>query len=416
LTRARRSEGTGGRQVTSGGTLAPRERIRRLSRSGTAPLWILVALVVTFGLIMTLSASSVYALDATGSAYTVFVRQSLWVGAGVIALVGCAAIPYQKWARWVPVILVVVFALLVLVKVPGLGISVNGARRWVGWGPIRLQASEFAKFGFLIAASALLARKRRDLQDPVAVVVPVVFPLFACVAGLVMLEPDLGTTLVISAICFMLLVVAGARLKFLGSAAAIGVVAVAVLAYIEPYRRARLLSFLDPFKDAQGGGYQVVQGMIAMGSGGVSGVGLGASRQKWMFLPNAHTDFIFAVIGEELGLAGSLVLLLLLFLLVAYCVRAARRAPDLFGTLVASGVACWIAVQALLNIGAVTALLPITGVPLPFVSVGGSNILVLLASLGVVINIARQGDVEVARADHRRRRARRNAEDALDAV
>lgn len=410
MTRAATSETANGHQPTWTGTLTPGERLRRLGRSGAAPLWILVALVVTFGLIMTLSASSVYALDATGSAYTVFVRQSLWVGAGIIALVGCAAIPYQRWARWVPVILVIVFALLVLVKVPGVGISVNGARRWVGWGPIRLQASEFAKFGFLIAASALLARKRRDLQDPVAAMVPVVFPLFAAIAGLVMLEPDLGTTLVISAVCFLLLFAAGVRLKLLGGVAALGALGVTVLAFLAPYRRARMLSFMDPFKDAQGGGYQVVQGMIAMGSGGASGVGLGASRQKWMFLPNAHTDFIFAVIGEELGLIGSLVLLSLLFLLVAYCVRAARRAPDLFGTLVASGVAAWIAVQALLNIGAVTALLPITGVPLPFVSVGGSNILVLLASLGIVINIARQGDIEVARAEHRRRRALRDSE------
>ncbi|MFN8104955.1 MAG: putative lipid II flippase FtsW [Acidimicrobiia bacterium] len=402
--------------MTATGTLTPGERVRRLARSGTTPLWLLVGLIVTFGLVMTLSASLVYALDSTGSAYTVFVRQALWVAAGVVAMLACAAIPYQKWTRWVPVIVVLVFALLVMVKVPGLGISVNGARRWVGWGPIRLQASEFAKFGFLIVAAALLARKRRLLHDPVNAVVPVVFPLWMGVALLVMLEPDLGTTLVITSICFLLLFVAGVRLRLMGMLGAIGVVGVTVLAYIEPYRRARMLSFINPFEDPQGGGYQVVQGMIAMGSGGLSGVGLGASRQKWMFLPNAHTDFIFAVIGEELGMAGSLVLLLLLFLLVAYCARAARRAPDLFGTLVASGVACWIAVQTLLNIGAVTAVLPITGVPLPLVSVGGSNILVLLASLGIVINIARQGDLEVARSEYRRRRSRRTAEAVHDAV
>lgn len=403
-------------RATMTGTLAPQERLRRLGRSTTAALWILIALVVTFGLIMTLSASSVYALDATGSAYTVFVRQSLWVVAGVLAMVGCAAIPYQKWAKWVPLILVVVFALLVMVKVPGLGISVNGAKRWVGWGPVRFQASEFAKFGFLLAGAALLAKKRRLLHDPLHAVVPVVFPLWMSVAVLVMLEPDLGTTLVITSICFFLLFVAGVRVRFMGALAGIGAVAVTILAYVEPYRRARMLSFIDPFKDAQGGGYQVVQGMIAMGSGGTSGLGLGASRQKWMFLPNAHTDFIFAVVGEELGMVGSLVLLALLFLLIAYCARAARRAPDLVGTLVASGVACWLAVQALLNIGAVTSVLPITGVPLPLVSVGGSNILVLLASLGIVINIARQGDIEVARDEHRRRRDRRRAEAATDAV
>lgn len=403
-------------ESTSTGTLAPGDRLRRLARSGTAPLWILVALVLTFGLVMTLSASLVYALDSTGSAYTVFLRQAVWVAAGVVAMVACAAIPYQRWSRWVPVIVVAVFALLIMVKIPGLGISVNGARRWVGWGPIRLQASEFAKFGFLLAAAAILAKKRRMLQDPVNAVVPVVVPLWTGIALLVMLEPDLGTTLVITSICFLLLFVAGVRLDLMGILGAVGAVGVAILAYIEPYRRARMLSFLQPFNDPHGGGYQVVQGMIAMGSGGVSGVGLGASRQKWMFLPNAHTDFIFAVIGEELGLVGSMVLLSLLCLLVAYCVRAARRAPDLFGTLVASGVACWLAVQAVLNIGAVTAVLPITGVPLPLVSVGGSNVLVLLASLGIVVNIARQGDIEVARAEHRHRRARRNAEAALNAI
>lgn len=373
------------------GTLAPQERLRRLGRSTTAALWILIALVVTFGLIMTLSASSVYALDATGSAYTVFVRQSLWVVAGVLAMVGCAAIPYQKWAKWVPLILVVVFALLVMVKVPGLGISVNGAKRWVGWGPVRFQASEFAKFGFLLAGAALLAKKRRLLHDPLHAVVPVVFPLWMSVAVLVMLEPDLGTTLVITSICFFLLFVAGVRVRFMGALAGIGAVAVTILAYVEPYRRARMLSFIDPFKDAQGGGYQVVQGMIAMGSGGTSGLGLGASRQKWMFLPNAHTDFIFAVVGEELGFLGVCIALALFLLLFLRVIRVASRANDGFSSLVAFGLlGSWL-VHVIENVGMTLNLMPITGIPLPFFSYGGSFMLACWLAIGILVRISSEG-------------------------
>lgn len=384
------------------------DSVRRLLRSGTGPLWLLTGLIVTFGLTMTLSSSSVYSLETTGSAYTIFVRQVIWVGIGILAMLVCSQIPYQKWRKWWIPILVVALALLVMVKLPGMGISVGGAKRWVGWGPIRVQPSELAKFAFLISASALLAGRRRLLHDPVHALIPVVMPLYVAIAGLVMAEPDLGTTLVISSVCFFLLYTAGCRMRFMFGLAALGVSLVTVMAFIAPYRRARLMSFMDPFADAEGGGYQVVQSLIALGSGGPTGTGLGASRQKWMFLPNGHTDFIYAIIGEELGLTGTLLVLVLFSLLIAYCVRAARRAPDLFGTLVASGVAVWLFSQSLFNLGAVTSVLPITGVPLPFISVGGSNVMVLLLSMGIVVNIARQGDIEAQRAEHRRRKRLRD--------
>jgi cell division protein FtsW len=208
-----------------------------------------------------------------------------------------------------------------------------------------------------------------------------------------MLQPDMGTTIVMAILTGTVLFVGGLRMRHLVTLGVCGVSAGAVLAVVEPYRRARLLSFIDPFSavHAQAGGYQVAQSLIALGSGGWTGVGLGAGRAKWLFLPNAHTDFIFAVIGEELGLVGCALVVFLFGALTVFGVRTALRAPDRFGTLLAAGITGWVVGQALVNIGAVTGLLPVTGVPLPFVSFGGSALLFTMAAAGVLLNVARQG-------------------------
>ena len=225
-----------------------------------------------------------------------------------------------------------------------------------------------------------------------------IVPLLALLAGLIMLQPDLGTTMILVGTVFVMLFVAGVRLRVLAISTFLGVAAGALLIWGETYRRVRFLSFLNPWADPKNGGYQLIQSLIALGSGHLVGVGLGASRQKWQYVPNAHTDFIFSILGEELGLIGELAVLAL-FAVVIYCgIRIAMRAPDTFGRLLAGGITGWIGVQAILNLGAVTGVLPITGVPLPFISFGGSALVVLLAAVGVLISVGRAGLAHAGRS------------------
>ncbi|MGH9034238.1 MAG: putative lipid II flippase FtsW [Acidimicrobiia bacterium] len=344
------------------------------------------------GLVMVLSSSSVEALANYGSSWLFFKRQFLWTILGLVAMVAASRFDYRRLQRHVGLLLVASAGLLILVLVPGVGISVNGSTRWLGVGALRFQPSELAKLAILVYAADVLTRRAplvaewREVLRPVALV-------FCGFGALVMLQPDMGTTIVMSILTGTVLFVGGLRMRHLLVVGVGGVAAGAVLAVIEPYRRARLLSFVDPFSagHAQAGGYQVAQSLIALGSGGWTGVGLGAGRAKWLFLPNAHTDFIFAVIGEELGLVGCALVVFLFGALTVFGVRAALRAPDRFGTLLAAGITGWVVGQALVNIGAVTGLLPVTGVPLPFVSFGGSALLFTMAAAGVLLNVARQG-------------------------
>jgi cell division protein FtsW len=223
-------------------------------------------------------------------------------------------------------------------------------------------------------------------------------PVTGLLAGLVMAQPDLGTTVILGVIGFGMLFVAGAPLRYLIPFAGAGIGLAGLAAVAAPYRRARLLAFLDPWKDPLEGGYHTIQSLIALGSGGWFGVGLGASRQKWLYVPNAHTDFIYSILGEETGVLGTLAVLGMFAFLTYLGIRIARAAPDRFGTLIAAGITLWIASQALINIGAVTATLPVTGVPLPLVSFGGSSLVVSLIAMGILTNIARAGKARVRRA------------------
>jgi cell division protein FtsW len=253
----------------------------------------------------------------------------------------------------------------------------------------RFQPTELAKLALLLYAADLASRRAREIGDWHRVVKPLVVVL-GIFGFLVMREPDLGSALVLALVVGTVLVAAGARPKHLATVTGIGVALVTVLAVAEPYRRARLLTFLHPFADKTNEGYQIAQSLIAIGSGGWTGVGLGAGRAKWNFLPNAHTDFIFAVIGEELGLIGCLLVLALFVAFITLGVRTALRAPDRFGALLAAGITMGIAGQAAINIGAVVGLLPITGIPLPFVSFGGTALVTTMFAAGVLANVARQ--------------------------
>lgn len=349
-------------------------------------------LLLTIGVVMVLSASSVRSYATYGSSYRVALNQLLFVVVGLPAMWLASRVPARVWRRLALPLLLASVGLLVLVLVPGIGRGVDGARRWIPLvGGFTLQPSEIAKLGVILWGSDLLVRKRKLLREWKHLLVPLV-PGFGLVGLLVMLEPDMGTTIVLMSILMALLWVVGAPLRvfsaLLGTALSLG----ALLAVTEPYRLARLTSFVDPCAAHQrlDTGYQACQGMQALTSGGLFGLGLGASREKWTGgLPNPYTDYVYAIIGEELGLLGSLAVLVLFATLVFAGFRIAQRTKDPFARLAATGITVWIAAQALVNIGTVVGLVPITGIPLPLISYGGSALVQTLVALGILLSFAR---------------------------
>jgi cell division protein FtsW len=346
------------------------------------------AALTLLGLVMVLSASSVSAYARYGSSFLFFTRQVAYAAAGSVGLWVVARLPYRVWERLCVPLLGITVVLLALVLHPAAGTVAGGSARWLQVGPVTIQPSEIAKLAVVAFGAALLARRWRRLHDLRALLLPI-GPVVGVVAGLILLQPDMGTALIVVAGVVALLFAAGARIKhLLVGTLGLGTVGFGLM-YIEGYRWARFTSFLDPWADPQGSGYQTIQSIIALVGGGPFGVGLGASRQKWLYVPNAHTDFIYAILGEELGLVGAVGVLVLFGLLVWSGIRIAMRAPDAFGRLLAAGIVGWLGVQTLVNLGAVTGLLPITGVPLPLVSFGGSSLVVTLVAIGILVSIGR---------------------------
>jgi cell division protein FtsW len=346
------------------------------------------AFLVVGGLIMVLSASSVSSFAQHGDSFRYFQRQAAYAGIGVGALWLTSRMRYEVWRRLAVPLLVATIAMLGLVLSPSAGVEAYGASRWFELGPVTVQPSEIAKLALVVFAAAVLERKWGKLDDVGHLLVPLL-PVGLLVCAMIMLQPDLGTTVIVSGSVLLLLFVAGIRLRYLIVAGVVGSVVGMGLIMSAPYRRVRFLSFLHPWEDLQGRGWQLAQSLIALGSGGLTGVGLGASRQKWQYVPNAHTDFIFSILGEELGLIGEIVVLVAFGALVFAGIRIAAGASDVFGRLLAAGIVSWFGLQTLVNLGAVTGLLPITGVPLPFLSYGGSSLVVSLAGVGILVNIAR---------------------------
>jgi cell division protein FtsW len=374
-------------ELTPAAARAKEERSARrlvLTLSGS------VAGLTMLGLVMVLSASSVSAFAEYGSSFLFFQRQLVYAAFGTGVAVLASRIRYQVWQRmWLP-LLGVTFVLLLLVLHPATGRVAGGSARWIEFGPITVQPSELAKFVLVAATAGILARNLRYLHDPVVWMVPLGI-VVGTTSVLILLQPDLGTMMVIGLTVLLMMFVAGVRLRLLLASSSLAGLAGMLLIMGEGYRKARFLAFLHPWADPRNTGYQIVQSLIALGSGHLWGVGLGASRQKWMYVPNAHTDFIFSIMGEELGLAGELIVLGLFAAFVYAGVRIALRAPDAFGRLLAAGITMWLGLQALVNLGAVTGVLPITGVPLPFMSFGGSSLVVSLGAFGVLLSIARAG-------------------------
>jgi cell division protein FtsW len=365
----------------------PRRGTRRALLSTQQAIVALVGTLCAVGLIMVLSASAYTSLQFYGSVWTIFERQVLWMVLGTMAFVLTARVRYDRWRRLRIVLPLATIVLLLAVLVPGVGVVAGGSSRWIGVGLLRIQPSELMKLALAVFAADILTRRADRMDRPVAVVVPLL-ALLAVSGVLVLKQPDMGTALVLAFITFALLYAGGVPLrpvlKALGVTAVIGL----IVGLAEPYRRARLLSFLDPFAHAKGSGYQVVQSLVGLGSGHLYGLGLGGGREKWGLLPNAHTDFIFSVIGEEGGLIGTLFVLALFAALAVYGLRAASRAPDRFGALLAVAATCWITSQAVINIGAVIGVLPVTGIPLPFISFGGSSLVITLVAAGILVNVA----------------------------
>jgi cell division protein FtsW len=378
------------------GVPAPARRRTRLAaradRGPAPPAFYALALIVTLltllGLVMVLSATSVKAIHEDESPWLYFRRQLVWAALGGASLLLALRIPLAVWRRLVVPALVGSFVLMALPFLPGIGREVNGARAWVAIGPVGFQPSEFAKIGLLLYVADLFARREDRMHLPRATLGPASAVLGALLA-LHVGQRDLGSAIVLAGIVLVVAFVAGSPLvPLLGRAAVLGLGGV-VLVRATPYRWARWTAFLDLAAHKQDTGFQVWQARIGMASGGLTGLGIGASRAKWGFLPEAHTDFIFAILAEELGFAGVVTVCGLFVLLGVFGVQVAARAEDRFGLLVAGGITGWLLLQAFVNIAGVTGILPLTGITLPFVSFGGSSLLATMLAAGLLLNVAR---------------------------
>src|SRR3954452_1442523 len=348
--------------------------------------------LLAFGAVMVYSGSSAKdALQANDAGTQFLVRYLIYGGIGLVALTVIARRGLDGLAKITAPLLAVSFALLVAVKLPGFGGSVNGAQRWIGAGPLQFQPSELAKLALVLYAVKFLVDKPKSVREP-RLLVPLL-AVFGMAALLVATQPDLGTALVVAFTLVCLLVAAGLPMRYLLMGLGVGAGLVVIFAIMEPYRRARLTAFLDPWQHASTSGFQAVQGQIALGSAGMTGVGVGQSVQKAFYLPEAHTDFILAVIGEELGVVGVSALLFLYGLLAYAGLRVAKAARGPYAALLAAGITSLILCQALLNVFAVLGLAPLTGVPLPFISYGSSKLIVLLVGMGLLLNVADGGRV-----------------------
>jgi len=351
----------------------------------------LVAVLLVLGLITVYSASfAVGQLEYNDATYFA-ARQALWAGVGVLLLLFFMHSDYRLLRYASPLMMVVAVASLMAVLVPGIGLERNGATRWLALGPLPpVQPSEFAKLALIIYISAWLAGRGRDVRSFAMGLVPFVV-LVGMVGGLILLEPDLGTTIVIVLTMLALFFVAGASLTHLVALLMTGGVAASLLIAAGGYRADRMFAFISAEDEPGGRGFHILQLLISLGTGGISGLGLGASRQKFFYIPGAHTDGVFAIIGEELGFIGAVAVIALFGALVFRGLRVMLHARDDFGALLAVGVTTWIAFQTLINIGGITRSIPLTGIPLPFLSYGGSALAAVLAGVGILLSVSRYG-------------------------
>lgn len=347
-------------------------------------IWVLlVSIILTlFGILMVFNASGVIGFRDFGDKYYFIRDQFLWATIGFCALLVFSFIDYHFWRKMALPLLLVTIIFLIAVFIPGVGIKAQGASRWLDFKFFTLQPTEFAKLAFCIYLAAWFSNKEKGRLAAFLL-------LLATVGGLVVIQPDMGTAAILVATGLVMYFLSGANLwHFAITVPVLGAISF-VLIKIAPYRATRLLTFLDPMHDPQGASYQIQQILLALGSGGLWGVGLGQSKQKFEYLPESTTDSIFAIIGEEIGFIGCAILIFLFSLLFLRGFKIAAAAGDNFGKLLAGGLSSYLAIQTIINLGAQVALLPLTGVPLPFISYGGSSLIVALASVGILLNISK---------------------------
>ena len=363
-----------------------------MRRKSAYILFLAVLALLVIGIVMLFSTSA-YARDSHGDVYFFIKRQAIWIGIGLVACIFAALMNYQFWQKTWWLWFAVALAALALCYIPHIGMRINGSRRWVGYGPITFQPSEFAKIATIIFLAAWFARREKPDGNVLSeFIIPLA--IISVPAALVLGEVDLGTTALIGTTAFVVMFIAGTNPLWLGGLAVAGLGGLLIVATQISERMGRLSAFLHPQNCKDDAGLQQMQALIAWGSGGMDGLGLGNGRQKMLYLPYAHTDFIFPIIGEELGLRFSLLVVFLFVVIIVCGIMIALHARDRFGLLLGCGIVSLLALQAAVNIGVTTSLLPNKGLPLPFISYGGSNLAACMFTIGVLVNIYRQGILE----------------------
>lgn len=355
------------------------------------PLLAIILALVLIGLMMVYSSSYTFSILEYGDERYFFNRQLMWIIMGLILFFIVSFIPYQWYGKMIGPLVIIMLALLLLVLIPHVGVTRNYSTRWLGAGPLLFQPSEIAKIIMVLYFAKVYTNKRKYIENFSRGLLPPII-LLVVVFTLILKQPDLGTGMILVVACGSIILISGARWKHLLALGSIAVVTLVVLATSADYRMKRLTSFIDPFADPQGQGFQIVNSFLAIGTGGLTGTGLGNSVQKLGYLPEAHTDFIMAIIVEELGIIGLAVIIALYVLLLFKGFSIFKHAPNFFGKFIAMGITVQICIQALFNLGAVSGLMPVTGLPLPLVSYGGSSMLITLAGLGILMNISIQSN------------------------
>ncbi|WP_368503990.1 stage V sporulation protein E [Alkalihalophilus sp. As8PL] len=344
--------------------------------------------LLAIGLIMVYSASEAWASYRFDDSFFFAKRQLFFASIGVVAMLFIMNVDYWTWRTWAKLLLIICFILLIIVLIPGVGLVRGGARSWLGVGAFSIQPSEFMKMAMIAFLAKYLSENQKKIVSFKKGLVPSL-SLVMLAFGMIMLQPDLGTGAVMVGTCVAMIFVAGAKISHFIGLAMIGLVGFVGLIASAPYRIKRITSFLDPWSDPLGSGFQIIQSLYAIGPGGLMGMGLGESRQKYFYLPEPQTDFIFAILAEELGFIGGLFVIFLFGILLWRGIKIALGAPDLFGSFLSVGIIGMIAIQVMINIGVVTGLMPVTGITLPFLSYGGSSLTLMLVAIGVLLNISR---------------------------
>ncbi|GGH26353.1 stage V sporulation protein E [Paenibacillus segetis] len=362
-----------------------------MGKSRTAPdFWLLASILglLAIGIVMVYSAGSVLAFHDYGDSFYFVKRQLLFATLGLVAMFFTMNLDYRVLKKYAKVTLLLCFGLLIVVLIPGVGVVRGGARSWLGISSFGIQPSEFMKLGMILFLSYWLGKEDYRITAFAKGLLPPL-GLIGLAFGLIMLQPDLGTGTVMLGASMLIVFTAGARIKHLAGLAAVGAMGFVGLILAAPYRLQRITAFLDPWSDPLGAGYQIIQSLYAIGPGGLAGLGLGMSRQKFSYVPEPQTDFIFSILAEELGFIGGLLVLVLFLILVWRGMRVAMTIDDTFGSLLAVGIVGMVGVQVVINIGVVIGLMPVTGITLPLISYGGSSLTLMLTAFGILLNLSR---------------------------